>query len=69
MVIDTGVGFDPERYSEDGKVHIGIRNVQERLKRMVGGTLSITSSPGNGTTAVITIPKQEAGGNENHRIG
>ena len=69
MVIDTGVGFDPERYSEDGKVHIGIRNVRERLQNMVSGTLSITSSPGHGTTAVITIPKKEADGNENHRVG
>ena len=69
MVIDTGVGFDPERYPEDGKVHIGIRNVRERLQNMVNGTLSITSSPGNGTTAVVTIPKKEAGRNEDHRVG
>ena len=69
MVIDTGVGFDPERYSEDSKVHIGIKNVRERLQNMVNGTLSITSSPENGTTAVITIPKKEAGSNEDHRIG
>ena len=69
MVIDTGIGFDPERYSEDGKVHIGIKNVRERLQNMVSGILSITSSPGNGTTAVITIPKKEADGNENHRVG
>lgn len=69
MVIDTGVGFDPERYPEDGKVHIGIRNVRERLQNMVNGTLSITSSPGNGTTAMITIPKKEANSNDDHRVG
>ena len=69
MVTDTGVGFDPERYLEDGKVHIGIRNVRERLQNMVNGTLSITSAPGNGTTAVVTIPKKEAGRNEDHRVG
>ena len=69
MVTDTGVGFDPERYPEDGRVHIGIRNVRERLQNMVNGTLSITSAPGEGTTAVVTIPKKEAGRNENHRAG
>ena len=69
MVADTGVGFDLERYSEDGKVHIGIRNVRERLKNMVNGTLTITSVPGEGTTAVVTIPKKEAGRNEDYRVG
>ena len=69
MVIDTGVGFDPERYPEDGKVHIGIKNVRERLKNMVNGTLTITSAPGEGTTAVVTIPKKEAGRNEDYRVG
>ena len=57
-VTDTGVGFDPEHYMEDGKPHVGIRNVRERLQNMVGGTLSITSSD-SGTTAVVTIPAKE----------
>ena len=43
---------------EDGKPHVGIRNVQERLRNMVGGSLSITSSP-DGTIAVVTIPVKE----------
>ena len=57
-VADTGVGFDPETYMDDGKPHIGIRNVKERLWNMVGGSLSITSSE-NGTVAVVTIPAKE----------
>ena len=57
-VSDTGVGFDPENYMEDGKPHIGIRNVKERLQKMVGGSLSITSSP-EGTVAVVTVPAKE----------
>lgn len=61
-VADTGVGFDPEHYMDDGKTHIGIENVRKRLKHMAGGTLNITSTPGGGTTAVITIPKKEASG-------
>ena len=57
-VTDTGVGFDPEHYMDDGKTHIGIQNVRPRLKDMAGGRLKITSVPGVGTTAVIRIPKK-----------
>ena len=57
-VTDTGVGFDPDHYMEDGKPHVGIRNIRNRLKNMVGGTLSITSSE-HGTVAVVTIPTKE----------
>ena len=57
-VADTGVGFDPESYMEDGKPHVGIRNVSNRLRNTVGGSLSITSSE-NGTVAVVTIPAKE----------
>ena len=59
-VADTGVGFDPDNYMEDGKPHVGIRNVRERLQNMVGGSLSITSTE-NGTIAVVTIPAKEGG--------
>ena len=44
---------------EDGKPHVGIRNVRERLQIMVGGSLSITSTE-SGTVAVVTIPAKEA---------
>ena len=58
-ISDTGVGFDPNTYMEDGKPHVGIRNVRERLQNMVGGRLSITSSE-DGTIVVVTIPTKEA---------
>lgn len=57
-VSDTGLGFDPEHYADDGKVHIGIKNVRARLSAMVGGSLTITSAIGEGTEAVVTIPKR-----------
>ena len=57
-VADTGVGFDPEHYMDDGKAHVGIRNVRDRLWNMVGGSLSYTSSK-HGTVAVVTIPAKE----------
>lgn len=58
-VKDTGVGFDPEHYMEDGKLHIGIDNVRTRLGHMIGGTLNIESKPGEGTTVVVEIPQKE----------
>ena len=58
-VTDTGAGFDPEGYINDGRKHIGIENVRLRLEHMTGGTLKITSTLGEGTTAVITIPKKK----------
>ena len=56
-VSDDGVGFDPEKDLSDGREHVGIRNVRERVQKMCGGSLSITSREGEGTTAVIRIPK------------
>ena len=56
-VTDDGVGFDIHQFQQDGRVHVGIKNVRSRLVSMYGGTLVIHSKPGFGTTAVITIPK------------
>ena len=58
-VSDTGRGFDVDNYMNDGKPHVGIRNVTDRLQRMVGGSLSITSSE-EGTVALVSIPIKEA---------
>ena len=68
-VKDTGVGFDPELYREDGKLHIGIDNVRTRLEHMIGGTLNLTSALGAGTTAMIEIPKKEKNKRENSGSG
>lgn len=57
VVEDTGRGFDIAHCAEDGKAHFGLRNARERLRLMVGGTLSITSAPEQGTRAEIRIPK------------
>ena len=57
-VTDDGAGFDPESVSPD-ETHIGIRNVRERLQRICGGTLTIRSAVGVGTTAVICVPKKK----------
>ncbi|MCI1723431.1 MAG: histidine kinase [Lachnospiraceae bacterium] len=59
-VRDDGAGFDVNVPKADGRTHIGINNVRNRLEKMCGGTLVITSVPDKGTTAVITIPKNES---------
>lgn len=56
-VTDDGMGFGPMPPYEDGRTHIGISNVQTRLAAMRGGSLAISSKPGVGTRAIITIPK------------
>ena len=59
-VNDNGPGFDPEApLKEDGRSHVGVRNVRDRLAKMCGGTLTIQSAPGKGTCVTITIPKGE----------
>lgn len=58
-VCDTGVGFDTQHYADDGKKHVGIANVRERLWMMCGGTLEIKSEVGKGTEATVLIPKKE----------
>ena len=56
-VTDDGVGFDPNVPPNDGRVHVGLTNVQNRLKNMVHGRLEIYSKIGKGTRMSIHIPK------------
>ena len=58
-VADNGPGFDPEKQTKDqGRSHIGLQNVRNRLAQMCGGTMNIASAPGKGTRVTITIPKE-----------
>lgn len=57
-VRDDGPGFDPNTPPTDGRPHIGLRNVRDRLQRH-GGALHIESKQGSGTTVTIRIPKTE----------
>ena len=56
-VADDGVGFD-QTCPLDERKHIGIRNVRERLQVMCGGSLTVESQKGIGTTALLQIPKE-----------
>ena len=56
-VEDDGVGFDTTIMHDERK-HVGLRNIRERLKAMVGGSLEIESTVGVGTKALVKIPKE-----------
>ncbi len=59
VIADDGPGFDPSELPDDGKPHVGIANVRERLANVCGGRLDIRSKPGEGTTATIILPKEQ----------
>lgn len=50
-VADDGCGFDPEQVSDD---RYGLVGLNERA-RLLGGTLELQTSPGQGTQLVVTV--------------
>ena len=59
-VFDDGPGFRPDETQRfDERSHIGIDNVQERLRMICSGELRIQSAPGQGTQATIILPKEK----------
>jgi len=56
-VCDDGLGFDvvDARTRRGAALHLGLDALHERI-RAVGGTASITSSPGQGTCVRFTVP-------------
>ena len=55
VVEDDGSGFDPEEIRAGA---LGIAGMQERVA-LVGGRLTLESSPGAGTTLVAEVPAAE----------
>ena len=56
-VEDNGRGFDLARQSEQtGADGMGLRSMEERI-RLIGGTMSIRSAPGEGVRIVIEVPQ------------
>ena len=53
VVADDGRGFDP---ADDGELHIALRNIQQRLEIMCGGSLTITPNEEGGTVVTVTVP-------------
>ncbi len=59
-ISDDGRGFGPERTTE---AHLGIAGMRARAERL-GGTVTVRSHPGQGTTVEATLPDPAAVGTE-----
>ena len=59
VIRDNGAGFDIKQMDNAGGTHIGIRSVRERLEKLCGGSFTLESKIGEGTAAVIRIPRGE----------
>lgn len=55
-VEDNGRGFDP---SDKTKPHPALDNIESRLKQQCGGSLTISSREGGGTSVKVRIPLEE----------
>jgi signal transduction histidine kinase len=53
-ICDDGVGFDPEAVQAG---HYGLLGMRERI-RLAGGTLTVQSAMGEGTSIEINFPLQ-----------
>jgi signal transduction histidine kinase len=53
IVEDDGKGFDLSLVKREG--HLGLLGIQERAE-MLGGTLTVESKPGSGTTLFVEVP-------------
>ena len=56
-VEDNGPGYDPNNIPDDGRSHVGIVNLRERLRLISGASLEISGKKNKGTVAVIRIKK------------
>lgn len=62
-VTDDGAGVDAPNLDalptpHDGRTHIGLHNVNERLRLTMGGELAFYSKKGYGTVVTLYIPKE-----------
>lgn len=57
QITDAGIGFEPAAYRHKlaTVTSFGIFNVQQRIKQL-GGNFEVVSTPGEGTSASISIP-------------
>jgi signal transduction histidine kinase len=56
-VSDDGPGLDRQAKPDRERIQIGLKNVEERLRLICGGSLELASEPGKGTTVTFRIPK------------
>lgn len=73
VVSDAGCGFDPADHvgAWSGHGSFGLRSIHERIINF-GGEVDIDSSPGNGTTVTLSLPRfigEEDIGDDPHNAG
>lgn len=51
-VCDDGVGFDPTAIAKDGREHLGLLGMQERIA-LIGGEFRLKTAPGGGTCVEV----------------
>jgi signal transduction histidine kinase len=57
-VIDDGAGFEPKAVLGRTSTSLGLIGMRERIAAL-GGTLAVTSTPGQGTTVQFEVPIEE----------
>jgi signal transduction histidine kinase len=66
VVEDNGRGMSRRELAADSRDHLGIRGMQERAT-LVGGTLTIESSPGAGCSVYVEVPLEEGADEQDPR--
>jgi signal transduction histidine kinase len=61
------VGFDTKQQKSLAETHIGLRNVKDRVEQMCGGTMTLSSTVGEGTIVRIYIPAASGAEKEDRR--
>lgn len=56
-VTDDGVGFEPDKTANGEHTHIGLFNAENRISKICGGRLQISSTKDKGTQAKISLPR------------
>jgi sensor histidine kinase YesM len=64
---DNGIGFDPKQIRSSEETHIGLENVKSRVEQMCGGTMTLSSTVGEGTIVRIYIPAASGAEKEDRR--
>ena len=54
-IVDDGQGFDTHNLDDEGG--LGLVSMSERIEKL-GGSLEITSAPGEGTEIVACLPRE-----------
>lgn len=56
QIIDDGVGIQKD-WKSDGRSHLGMENVRQRLAENCNATMQVESMPGKGTIVTVLIPE------------